>query len=438
MPLPVVAIVGAPNAGKSTLFNRLIGRRQAIVSETPGVTRDRITGEADFLGSRLILVDTGGVVPGEADDLTRRVREEALKAVDEADLVLYVVDARVGITAIDLEVAGLLRASGRPILAVANKIDAASLEGLEFDLYRLGLGDVIPLSAEQGRGIDDVVDQVLQALPVQAVPEQPKGVPIAILGRPNVGKSSLFNRIVREERSLVFPSPGTTRDPVDATFTHGETCYRIIDTAGIRRKARTGGAIEWFSVVKARQALHQAEIVIILFDATQEVGHQDMTLVGLVEGRCAPAVLAVNKIDLLADLGRTLKGRVDHVRDTLRSARHMPIVSISARTGRGVEDLLDSVEALRLQIHRQFATADLNRALREILREKQPPSDRGRDVRLYYMTQGGTAPPRFIIFGNGGRVRPAYRRFMISRLRTHLGLSASPIAMSIRARSASR
>lgn len=438
MPLPVVAIVGAPNGGKSTLFNRLVGKRKAIVDEMAGVTRDRITGEAEFEGRRLILVDTGGVVPGETDNLTRRVRDEALKAVDGADLILFVIDARAGLTAIDLEVAALLRSSGRQILPVANKIDAASVEGLELDLYRLGLGEVIPLSAEQGRGLDLLVERVNELLPQSEVQEDPSATPLALIGRPNVGKSSLFNHIVCEERSLVDPQPGTTRDPVDAIFTVRETRYRIIDTAGIRRRARTGGAVEWVSVVKARQALDEAEIAIVLIDVTEEISHQDLALLGLVGERRTPAILALNKIDLLSDRGPALRTRLEAMRDAMRFASHVPVVPISALTGHGVPSLLERLEDLRDQIHRQFNTAQLNRALNAIVNEKHPPSDRGRPVRFFYMTQAGTAPPRFLLFSNGGRVGVAYRRFIVSRLRDHLDLGLSPLALRIRRRPSKR
>lgn len=438
MPLPVVAIVGAPNAGKSTLFNRLIGKRKAIVDEMPGVTRDRITSEAEFDGRRLILVDTGGVVPGETDNLTRRVRDEALKAVAGADLILFVIDARAGLTAIDLEVAGLLRSSGRRILPVANKIDAASVEGLELDLYRLGLGEVIPLSAEQARGLDLLVDRVNELLPKSEVVEDASAIPLALIGRPNVGKSSLFNHMVSEERSLVDPQPGTTRDPVDAIFTVRETRYRIIDTAGIRRRARTGGAVEWVSVVKARQALDEAEIAILLSDVSEEISHQDLALLGLVGERRTPAILALNKIDLLPDRGPALRDRIEAMREAMRFASHVPVVPISALTGDGVSSLLERLEDLRDQIHRQFSTAQLNRALNSIVNEKHPPSDRGRPVRLFYMTQAGTAPPRFFLFSNGGRVGVAYRRFLVSRLRDHLDLGLSPLALRIRRRPSSR
>jgi len=420
VPLPVVAIVGAPNVGKSTLFNRMLGRRQAIVSDLPGVTRDRLMATCDLFGVSVTLVDTGGMVESAPDDLTRRVRTEAIKAVEEADAILFVLDARAGLTSLDLEVAHLLRSSGKPIVAVANKIDAVSLEGLEFEVYRLGLGDVVALSAEQGRGLDELVDRLVRSLPDRAAPAAPIGVPVAIVGRPNVGKSSLFNRLVKQERALVAPLPGTTRDPVDGLFEHAGVAYRIIDTAGIRRRASRGEEIEWVSVLKARQALEEAEIAIALIDASAEIGHQDLAILGIIAQNRTPAVVAANKIDLLPS-GQAL-GFVSYV----------PVVPISALTGEGLDRLLDMIGRLREESLRRFSTADLNRALQEITREKQPPSDGGREVRFYYMTQGGGKPPRFIIFGNGRRVPESYRRYMAGRLRSHLGLALSPVLLSFR------
>jgi GTPase len=261
---------------------------------------------------------------------------------------------------------------------------------------------------------------------------------VAIIGRPNVGKSSLFNRIVRKERSVVAPTPGTTRDPVDALFEHSGTLYRIVDTAGIRRRARSGEEIEWVSVLKARQALEEAEIAIAMVDGSAEVGHQDLALLGLIRQGHTPAILAVNKVDRLEALGVPLERRLSDIRTALRFARDLPLVPISALEGRGVDDLLSALGRLRAESRRRFSADELNRALAEILSEKQPPSDGGRGVRFYSMTQTGGPPPRFAVFGNGRRVNPSYRRFMEGRLRDRLGLVASPLVLSFRRRSSPR
>ena len=433
MPLPVVAIVGAPNVGKSTLFNRMLGHRRAIVSDMPGVTRDRLAVECDLFGRKVTLVDTGGMVSGSEDDLTRRVRDEALKAVDEADVILFLMDARAGVTPLDLEVAGVLRAAKKPIIPVANKVDVPNLEGIEFDAYRLGLGEVVALSAEEGRGLDELVDGIVRVLPESPAEAGQSGVPVAIVGRPNVGKSSLFNRLMKEDRVLVNPVAGTTRDPIDATFLHAGTTYRIIDTAGIRRRARRGEEIEWVSVLKAHRALEEAELAVAMVDASVAIGHQDLSIVGLIAQQHVPALVAANKIDLV----RGKPGRQERLREigaALGFSAHVPIVPVSALTGEGIEDLLSALHGIREESQRRFSTADLNRALQEITSEKQPPADRGREVKFYYMTQVGGSPPRFLVFGNGRQVPEPYRRFMAGRLRARLGLLRSPLVISFRRR----
>jgi GTP-binding protein len=438
MPHPVVAIVGAPNVGKSTLFNRLLGRRQAIVADQPGVTRDRLMSDCELNGRSVTLVDTGGVVTGPKDDLGRRVRAEALKAIEAADVIVYVIDSRAGLTGSDEHVATLLRASGRPIIPVANKIDSRGQEGFQFEMYRLGLGDVVPVSAEQGRGIDDLTDAIVARLPQSAPVASMIGVPLAIIGRPNVGKSSLFNRIIREERSVVSEVPGTTRDPVDATFALGDTLYRILDTAGIRRRTAGAGEVEWVSVLKARQALESSEIVIALVDGVEGVQHQDRALLGLVTDSHKPSVLAVNKIDLLDPAGPSAEARAATIREELRFSRHVPAVPLSAKTGKGLGTLLKTLARVREQSLRRFPTTDLNRALKSVVAEKHPPADGGREVRFHYISQAPGAPPCFVVFGNGRRVDPSYHRYMEGRLRERLGLDLSPITLLFRRRKDSR
>ncbi len=438
MPHPVVAIVGAPNVGKSTLFNRLLGRRQAIVADQPGVTRDRLMSDCELGGRIVTLVDTGGVVTGPKDDLGKRVRAEALKAIEAADVILYIIDSRAGLTGSDEHVATLLRASGRPIIPVANKIDSRGQEGYQFEMYRLGLGDVVPVSAEQGRGIDDLTDAILAHLPASVPVDSTIGVPLAIIGRPNVGKSSLFNRIIRDERSVVSEMPGTTRDPVDATFTLNDTIYRILDTAGIRRRTAGAGEVEWVSVLKARQALEGSEIVIALVDGVEGVQHQDRALLGLVTDSHKPAVLAVNKIDLFDPNGPSAEARAASMREELRFSRHVPAIPLSAKTGKGLGTLLKTLALVREQSLRRFPTTDLNRALKAVIAEKHPPADGGREVRFHYISQAPGAPPCFVVFGNGRRVDPAYRRYMEGRLRERLGLDLSPITLLFRRRKDSR
>ncbi|HXH27553.1 MAG TPA: ribosome biogenesis GTPase Der [Candidatus Polarisedimenticolia bacterium] len=432
MSLPVVAIVGAPNVGKSTLFNRLIGWRKSIVSDHPGVTRDRIMAACDLAGRQAILVDTGGATPGRADPLALGVTGEAIKAVEEADVVVFLVDARAGVTAADEDVAGLLRSSGRPVILGANKIDGFRSEGLEGEAYRLGLGEVVALSAEQGRGLDELVDRIRATLPPPAPHVATAGLPLAIIGRPNVGKSSLFNLLVRDQRALVSPAAGTTRDPIDANFTHAGVLYRIVDTAGIRRRTGGAGEVEWVSVLKARRALLEAEIVIALVDALQGVEHQDQALLGLAAQGHRPLLVAFNKIDLLPAGREELAQRLRRARQVLRFIPHVPLLPISALSGRGIPQLLAALRRLQNEIARRFSTPELNRALQAIVDQRQPPSDGGKEVRFYYLTQAHGTPPRFIVFGNGRRVPAPYRRFMEARLRARLRLSAAPVLLTFR------
>jgi GTP-binding protein len=434
MPHPVVAIVGAPNVGKSTLFNRLLGRRQAIVADFPGVTRDRLTADTDILGRMITLVDTGGVVAGATDDLTRRVGEEALKAVEIADVILFMIDARTGLTTADEHVGRILRISGRPIVPVANKIDSRGQEGFEFELYRLGLGEVVPVSAEQGNGIAELLEAIVARLPAEGETTPQPGVALAIVGRPNVGKSSLFNRILQEERSVVSEIAGTTRDPVDATFTREGVLYRIVDTAGIRRRLGGADTIEWVSVLKARQALERAELVIALLDATREIEHQDRALMGLVIASRRPAVVAMNKVDLLDAKTGPINARIEALREEFKFSAWVPVVPISALTGSGIAALLTMVARVHAECGRRFSTPELNRALEAIVKAKHPPADGGRDVRFHYITQAAGAPPRFLVFGNGRRVPESYRRYMEHRLRERLGLEVSPITLVFRRR----
>jgi GTP-binding protein len=314
-------------------------------------------------------------------------------------------------------------------------VDADSVESAALEAYRLGLGDVIAISAEQGRGIDTLMDRLRESLPAGETAAE-EGVPIAIVGRPNVGKSSLFNRFVGEDRVLVTSIPGTTRDPVDALFEHAGTRYRVIDTAGIRRRSGRGEDVERVSVQKAREALERAQAAVAIVDGHAGIEHQDLAILGLVAAARVPAVVAANKWDLLAGGPAGVAAeRLRDLHDALRFAPHLPVVPISALTGKGVADLLDVVARVRAESARRFKTPELNRVLQAVIAEKQPPSDGGRDVRMYYATQMSGVPPRFVIFTNGRRVKPSYRRFVEGRLRRHLGLAMTPLALAFRRRS---
>ena len=372
-------------------------------------------------GRTVTLVDTGGLVKGPVDDLTRKVSAEAMKAVESAQVIVFVIDARAGLTGTDQHVMEILRASGRPVIPVANEIDSSRQEGFEFDLYRLGMGEVFPVSAEHGRGVTELTEAIVARLPAPQVVTEASGVALAIVGRPNVGKSSLFNRIIRLERSVVSEVAGTTRDPVDAQFTFDGTLFHIVDTAGIRRRTSGAGEVEWVSILKARETLERAEIVLAIVDAVAGIEHQDRALMGMVADSAKPAVLAINKIDLLHLDAGALAKRIEALREGVRFARFVPAVGVSAKTGRGVSPLLTTVTRVLEQSRRRFPTSELNRVLQAVIAEKHPPADGGKPVHFHYVTQAPGPTPRFLVFGNGRKIGPTYLRYMESRFASAFG-----------------
>ncbi len=438
--LPVIAIVGRPNVGKSTLFNRIVGRRAAIVEDVPGVTRDRHYAEADWDGHRFTLVDTGGFWTDVADPLLRDVRAQAELAVAEAALVVLVVDGRAGVTAGDLDLAARLRRSGRPVLVAVNKIDSARTlaETGEADFYRLGLPELVHLSAEHGRGVSDLLDLAVQRLPEQTPVESPaeEGLPrIAILGRPNVGKSTLANRLLGEARFIESPVAGTTRDPLDAELTFRGRRFILTDTAGIRRKAQTSEGHELESTDRAIGALDRSDVAIVVMDAAEPAVEQDARLAGEVIERTKPLVLAVNKADLVrGEAARKL------VRETIEERlpflpQGTPLAWISATAGTGVDRLLPLAGRLYDQADRRISTPEVNRFLRDAEDAHPPPRAGGLPVRLYYMAQVGTRPPSFLIHVNRPEgITESYRRFLSNRLREQFEIEV-PVRLVFKKRS---
>ena len=430
---PTVAIVGRPNVGKSTLFNRLVGRRQAIVHNQPGVTRDRIFGLAKLEddGRSCQLVDTGGLVPGD-DPLG--LNEQVLLAVEESDLLLLVVDGRQGMVPADQEVWEHLRRIGRPTLLVVNKGDTREAQLSMDDFYRLGFKEPLLVSAEHGSGIEDLRQAVLATLPAIAVDEAPPpGPAIAIVGRPNVGKSSLVNQIVGQPRSLVSAMPGTTRDPVDTLIEQHGKPYLLIDTAGIRRRSRTTGQPEELAVMMSRRQIERAELAVLVIDAAAGVTSNDLTIAGTIWELGRGAVVAINKWDLLDDEQRAaLEKSWPRLDEVLSSPER---VNVSALTGRGVQRLFPAVDRTLERYRTQIGTGELNRIFEQAVKRTAPPSERGRPWRLYYATQVSTAPPTFMLFANRELpLRDAYRRFLVNRLREALKLDGVPIRLVIRKR----
>jgi GTP-binding protein len=435
--IPIVAIVGRPNVGKSTLFNRLAGRRLAIVHDTPGVTRDRHYADTFLHGREITLIDTGGFDPASDDPLGHSIARHVRAAIDEADAVVCVLDGSMPSTGQDREAVQLLRRGGKPVVYVANKIDSARQQLGIGELYDLGVDDLIPLSALHGRGTGALETKLASLLPrvaEQQSPQSDQDVPrVALVGRPNGGKSSLLNRLARSERSLVDDRPGTTRDPVDTHVRVGGRTFMVVDTAGIRRRSRVGAGLETACVMRAIRALERAQVAIVVCDATQPIAEQDARLLGLCIERGRATVVALNKTDLLR------RGRVSQVageaRRTLHFASWVPLLPVSAQQGSGVRQLMRAVWRCYGQFRRRVPTAQLNRFVAEVVARNPPPTSGGKAPRIYYVTQTQTAPPVFVAVSNcPHRIRDSYQRFLANQIREAFGFESVPIKVVYRRR----
>jgi GTP-binding protein len=435
--IPVLAVVGRPNVVKSTLVNRILGRRQAVVEDTPGVTRDRVAYDANWRGRSFTVVDTGGWEPSSTD-LAARVTEQARLAAETADAVLFVVDAAVGVTDTDAAVAGILLKSGKPVVLAANKVDDAKGEPDAAGLWSLGLGEPWSVSALHGRGSGDLLDAVLDALP--ELPAQPFGIEkgprrIAIVGRPNVGKSSLLNRLAGEQRALVDEAAGTTRDPVDEIITLGGKQWRFVDTAGIRRRFRESQGADYYATLRAAGAMERAEAAVVVVDASQPLSEQDLRIVSMVIDAGRALVIAYNKWDLVdEERRRYLEREIDR---QLHTARWAPRVNISATTGRHTERLMPAIETALAGWETRVPTGRLNAWLTDVLAATPPPARGGRAPRVLFATQAGIAPPHFVLFTTGF-LDARYRRFLERRLREEFGFTGSPLRLSMRLREKNR
>jgi GTPase len=432
--LGTVAVVGFPNVGKSTLVNRLTATRQAVVFETPGVTRDRKEIVCEWAGKRFLLVDTGGVDLADASPITRQVAEQARRAVDEADLILFVVDARTGITPGDEEIADILRRARKPVVVLANKVDdpRRDLDAVEF--HALGLGEPVPVSALHGHGTGDLLDRVVAELEASGAGREEVGedaLRVAILGRPNVGKSSLVNAIVGEERVIVSEIPGTTRDSIDTVVRRGDTTFVLVDTAGLRRKRRQRQGIEYYSELRALQAAERADVALVLVDASEGVVEQDLAVADVARGAGCSTLVVLSKWDI-ATVG------IEDVRPRLEDRlRQRPrVVAVSAKTGRGVQRLLDAIEELFSRHIARVPTAELNRFLQELREHRPGPTRNGRRLNLLYGTQVSVRPPRFRVFVNDpGLVTRDYCYWVENRLRERFGLAGVPVVIDFARRS---
>jgi GTP-binding protein len=437
MAQPLVAIVGRPNVGKSTLFNRLVGQRVAIVQDTPGITRDRVYGECEWRGRTFRVVDTGGLGMGEAEPFHNEIREQAELAIEEADVILFVTDVNEGLSPIDRELADMLRRSGKPVLVVVNKADNEKRELSAPEFYELGLGEVFAVAAHQGRGVGDLLDTLVEALPAAVGAEETdeERIRLAIVGRPNVGKSSLLNAIVGDERSIVSEVPGTTRDAVDVPFELGDQQFLLVDTAGIRRPGKVQGSVEFYMVLRAERALERADVAILVIDGASGLMDGDKRVAGLASEKGRGCVVFVNKWDLVR--GISVKEFWAEVRRQMAFLEYAPAVFGSALKGQGVRELLDAAADVANNHAMRISTGELNRVLREAV-ERRPYTARGRELKLLYATQVAVKPPTFVLFVNDPKlVHFSYLRYLQNQLRAAFGFQGTPLRLQVRKRTQS-
>ena len=435
MPKPIVAIVGRPNVGKSALFNKLVGQRISIVEDTPGVTRDRIYGESDWNGRKFTLIDTGGIEPRTDNEILSFMREQALLAIDHADVIVFLTDIKTGLTASDQEVASMLQRSGKPIILAVNKMDSTGTVNPDFyEFYNLGLGDPIALSAVHGHGTGDLLDECVKYFPPEGDDEEDDDrIQVAIIGKPNVGKSSLTNKILGQQRTIVSNVAGTTRDAIDSYFENETGKYVFIDTAGMRKKSKVDESIERYSVLRAQMAIERADVCLILIDAQEGVTEQDTKVAGMAHEAGKASIIVVNKWDLIEKDGKTMDKMREDIRRDLGYMTYAPVLFISAMTGQRVERLFDLIQYVNNQAATRITTGMLNSVLADAQTRVQPPTDKGRRLKIYYMTQAGVKPPHFVCFCNDARLfHFSYQRYLENQIRTVFGLEGTPIKMTIR------
>lgn len=437
MARPVVAIVGRPNVGKSTLFNKLIGKRLSIVDDTPGVTRDRIYGDCEWLGRHMLLVDTGGIEPYSNDIILFQMRRQAQLAIDSADVIILVTDLRSGVVATDEEVAAMLQKSGKPIVLCVNKCDTIGEVPPEFyEFYNLGLGDPIAVSSVHGHGTGDLLDAVLAYLPDEAEDEDESDtVRVAVIGKPNVGKSSLINAISGEERAIVSNIAGTTRDATDTLVENKFGSFVFIDTAGLRRKNKVEDQIEKYSVLRARMAVERADVCVIMIDATEGFTEQDSKVAGIAHELGKACIIAVNKWDAVEKDGHTMDKERKKLMNDFSFMSYAPIIFISAKTGQRLDRLFELIRFVDSQNAMRISTGKLNEVLADATLRVQPPTDKGRRLKIYYMTQASTRPPTFVCFVNSKDLfHYSYQRYIDNRIREVFGLEGTPTRYIIRER----
>lgn len=435
--MKLIAIVGRPNVGKSTLFNKLIGQRMSIVDDTPGVTRDRIYAKGEWLGREFMLVDTGGIEPDSKDVILSQMRRQAQLAIDSADVIVFVTDIRTGMTAADETVAQMLQKSGKPVVLCVNKCDSLGDTPPDvYEFYNLGLGDPLPVSSVHGHGTGDLLDAVFGNMPEKDEEQTDENtVKVAIIGKPNAGKSSLVNKIAGEERMIVSDKAGTTRDAVDTEVTRGENKYLLIDTAGIRRKSKVSDNVEKYSVLRAYMAVDRADVCVIMIDAAEGFTEQDSKIAGYAHEQGKASVIAVNKWDAIEKDGKTMQEFTKKLEADFSFMSYAPFVFISAKTGQRIDKLFQLIDYTVEQNARRISTGRLNELLGYATARVQPPSDKGKRLKLYYMTQPSVKPPTFVCFCNNKELfHFSYQRYLENQIREAFGLDGTPIRLIIRER----
>jgi GTP-binding protein len=433
---PIVAIVGRPNVGKSTLFNRLLGRRKAMVDDMPGVTRDRNYANVERFDVPFLLIDTGGFEPETNDRLLQQMREQSQLAMEEADVILFVMDGRDGLTPADREVVEMLRRVDKPVFYVVNKVDGERQEAGIGEFYALGVENLYPVSAEHSRGVDDLMDEVVRAFPgATPVSEEEEVTKIAVVGRPNVGKSSLVNRLVGFERVVANPTPGTTRDSIDTMFTCNRKRYLLIDTAGIRRKGRVTQKIEKYSVMDALRSIERADVVLIVLNAEEGITEQDAKIAGYAYEAGRGCIFVVNKWDTLEKDNATVGRFVDTIRMEFKYLPFAPILFVSAKSGQRLGRIMTEVETVMAQYDKRVSTSELNRVFKEAVEAHTPPLHQGRRVKFFYATQVGTRPPAFVVFTNQpDGIHFSYERYLMNQLREAFDFTGTPIRLFFKGR----
>ena len=434
---PVIAIVGRPNVGKSTLFNKIAGKRISIVEDTPGVTRDRVYASGEWCGRNFTLIDTGGIEPYSKDIILSEMRLQAQLAIDMADVIIFMTDVRDGLTATDMEVCSMLHKSRKPVVLTVNKVDSPGDPPPEvYEFYNLGIGDPFPISSIHKMGVGEVLDECLKFFPDESSDNEDDSLKIAIVGKPNAGKSSLVNKILGENRVIVSNIAGTTRDSIDTSYERGGRKYTLIDTAGIRRKAKVTDALERYSVMRAIAAVERSDVCIIMIDATEGVSEQDAKIAGYAHDEGKASVICVNKWDAIEKDNGSVKKFTREVRDKLSFMTYAPILFISALTGQRVEKIFETAEYVSEKNSMRLSTGVLNDVLSEAVMRVQPPSDKGKRLKLYYITQVAVKPPTFIVFVNNKELAHfSYVRYIENCIRESFELDATPVRFIIRERS---